>query len=450
MESTGNRARGREGRRRGGATRRDVLKTAVAAAAAPYFVARDVLGGAGRTAANDRIALGCIGTGSRGTAVLRSFLPFKEARVVAACDVIADRRRRAAGLVDKHYGAKGGRRGCQTTGDFREVIAREDVDAVVIVAQDHWHALMAVAAAKAGKDIYCEKPLGVSVAESRAIRDAARKYGCVFQTGTQQRSSRNFRFACELARSGYVGKVHTVVVGAPGPSYRPKYRGPLTPQPVPAGLDYDMFLGPAPKKPYNPGRLAWPDWYLIWDYCAGFIVNWGVHHLDIACWGCPDVGTKPFELTAKGSYRSEGLTDNINDWQGQYVYPGGLRMTFTDTGHPNAQGCKFVGDKGWVHVNRGGIRAEPASLLTVTLKPGDVRLHRSGHHQGDFLQAVKARRAGVSPVEAGHRASALGLLGEIACRVRRKLTWDPKAGQFTGDEEANRLLSRPMRDPWRL
>ena len=439
-----------DGRAVGELTRRGLLKAAAAAAAAPYFVPRAVLGGAGRTAAGDRIALGFVGVGGQGTGLLRSFLPRKEARVVAVCDVIAGRRNAARALVDKQYGPEAGRRTCQATGDWREVIAREDVDAVVIATQDHWHALIAVAAAKVGKDLYCEKPLGTSVAESRAIVQAVRKYGCVFQTGTQQRSSRNFRFACELARSGYLGKVHTVVVGAPGPSYRPSYRGPTTPQPVPAGLDYEMYLGPAPQKPYNPGRLAWPDWYLIWDYCAGFIVNWGVHHLDIACWGCPDIGAKGFELTGKGSFRNEGFTDNLNDWQMEYTYPGGLRMTFTDTGHPNAQGCKFVGPDGWVHVNRQGIRAEPASLLKVALKPGDVPLHASNHHQGDFLKAVAARRDPVSPVEAGDSASSLGLLGEIACRLRRKLTWDPKAGRFAGDDEADRLLARPMRDPWAL
>jgi len=439
------------GTRHGGeATRRDVLRGAVTAVAVPYFVSAAALGGPGKTAPSDRITLGCIGTGGRGTMLLRSFLPFKEVRIVAVCDVADDRRTSARKLVDKHYGAKTAPAGCQATGDFRKVLARDDVDAVVIAPQDHWHAVMAVAAAKAGKAIYCEKPLGVSVAESKAIRDAVRRYGSVFQTGTQQRSTRNFRFACELARSGYLGKIHTVAVGAPGPSYQPKYRGPAGPQPVPANLDYEMFLGPAPKKPYNLGRLAWPDWYLIWDYCAGFIVNWGVHHLDIACWGCPDLATKPFELTCKGSYRKTGLTDNLSDWQGRYVYPGGLRMTFTDTGHPNAQGCKFVGDKGWVHVNRRGIQAEPASLLKVALKPGDVHLHKSNHHQGDFLAAVRTGGKVASPVEAGHAASLLGLVGEIACRVNRKLTWDPKTETFTGDERANRLLARPLRAPWTL
>ena len=427
-------------------TRRRFLG-ATATIAAPFILPTSARG------ANDRITMGCIGVGGRGTGVMRAFMGSEDLQVVAVCDVQQDRRERARQLVEAHYASRSGKakhEGCLACSDFREILAREDVDAVLIAPQDHWHGPIAVRAARAGKDIYCEKPLGVSVVEGQAIRNAVRKYGRVFQTGTQQRSSRKFRLACELARSGYLGRVHTVVVGAPGPSYRPSHRGPTTPEAVPPGLDYQMYVGPAPMKPYNRGRLAWPDWYLIWDYCAGFIVNWGVHHLDIACWGCADLGTKPFDLTCKGSYRDEGLTDNISDWQAEYVYPGGLRMTFTDTGHPNAQGCKFVGDEGWVHVNRKGIRAEPASLLKVTLKPGDVHLPTSNHHQGDFLKAVKTRRDPVSPVEAGQHASSLGLLGEIACRLGRKVTWDPKAGKFADDDGANRLLSRPMRAPWTL
>ena len=433
----------------GGTSRRGLLKGMLAAAAAPYVVPATVLGDPGKTAASDRIALGVIGTGGRGRKVMQGFLAFDQCRVVALCDTLTDRRKQAAALVAKQYGP-GGAEGLDAGSDFRKVLARDDVDAVLIATQDHWHGPIAVAAAKAGKDIYCEKPLGAAFAESRAILRAVRRYGSIFQTGTQQRSSRNFRHACELARNGYLGKLKEVVVGAPGPSYRRKYRGPTTAEPIPEGLDYEMYVGPAPMKPYNRGRLDWPGWYLIWDYCAGFIVNWGVHHLDIAHWGCPDVGSKPFEVTCKGTYRDDGLSDNIKAWQGRFVYPGGLTMSFTDTGNPNAQGCKFVGDAGWVHVNRRGIDAAPKSLLKAALKPNDKPLYNSGHHQGDFLKAVAARRDPVSPVEAGHAASSLGLLAEIAARVGRPLKWDPAAEKFGNDEQANALLARPMRSPWTL
>jgi predicted dehydrogenase len=390
--------------------------------------------------------MGSIGVGGQGTAKMRAFLNNEDVQVVAVCDVVADRRQKAKGIVDSHYGGKG----CAGYNDFRDLLARDDIDAVVIAPQDHWHALMAVAAARAGKDMYCEKPLGVSVKEGRVMRDTVRRYGRVFQTGTQQRSDRKFRFACELAINGYLGKLHTVKVAAPGPSYKRTYRKPTTEEPIPPGFDYEMYIGPAPLKHYNGGRWAWPDWYLIWDYCAGFIVNWGVHHLDIANWGCPKLTSEPFEFTCTGSYRNDGLTDNINDWQSEFNYRSGLKMTYTDTGNPNKQGCRFEGDNGWVHVNRSGIWAEPASLLEVNIKAGQTHLHESKDHHRDFLNSVRSRRDPVSSVEAGHQASYLGLIAEIATRLKRKLKWDPAKEQFIGDNEANRLLNRPMRSPWRL
>ncbi|MHC4642456.1 MAG: Gfo/Idh/MocA family protein [Planctomycetota bacterium] len=430
--------------------RRSLLKKAagvsIAAVGFPYVVASSALGKAGSVAASNRIVMGCIGVGGQGTGNMRGFLGKSEAQVVAVCDVIESRRQKAKGIVDRRYGDKG----CATYNDFRDVLTRKDIDAVVIVTQDHWHAVIAVAAAKAGKDMYCEKPLGVSVVEGQAIRDAVRRYGRVFQTGTQQRSDRKFRFASELARNGYVGKIHTVKVAAPGPEYKRTYQKPTTEEPIPAGLDYNMYVGPSPMKPYNGGRLAWPDWYLIWDYCAGFSVNWGVHHLDIANWGCPALTSEPFEFKGRASYRDDGLTDNINDWQAEFNYASGLRMSFSDTGNPNKQGCQFEGDKGWVHVNRGGIWAEPASLLGVKIKPNEVHLHESANHHADFLNCVRTRSDPVSPVEAGHKASYLGLITDIAGRVKRKLKWDPVKERFIGDEEANQMLSRPMRSPWHL
>ncbi|MHC4800350.1 MAG: Gfo/Idh/MocA family protein [Planctomycetota bacterium] len=430
--------------------RRQFLKKAagasVAAVGFPYIVASSALGKAGSVAASERIVMGCIGVGGQGTGKMRGFLGQSAAQVVAVCDVIENRRQKAKGIVDRRYGD----RGCASYNDFRDVLGREDIDAVVIAPQDHWHAVIAVAAAKAGKDMYCEKPLGVSVVEGKAIVRAVRTYGRVFQTGTQQRSDQKFRFACELARNGYLGKIHTVKVAAPGPEYKRTYRKPTSEEPIPAGLDYDMYIGPAPMKPYNGGRLAWPDWYLIWDYCAGFNVNWGVHHLDIANWGCPAVADEAFEFKCKGSHRDDGLTDNINDWRAEFDYVSGLRMSFSDTGNPNKQGCKFEGDKGWVHVNRAGIQAEPASLLKVKLKPDQIHLHESNNHHADFLKGVRNRSDPVSNVEAGHKASNLGLITDIAARVNRKLRWDPKKEIFVNDDEANRLLSRPMRSPWHL
>jgi len=432
------------------ANRRQFLKvtssTVIGFASFPYIVSSSSLGRGESGAPGNRITIGCIGVGGQGTSNMKNFLNIAGVQLLAVCDVQRSRQQKAKEIVDARYGNSD----CATYTDFRELLGRKDIDAVMIATQDHWHALIAVAAARAGKDMYCEKPLGVAVTESQAIRDAVRRYGRIFQTGTQQRSDRKFRFACELARNGYLGKLHTVKVASPGPNYQPSYKGPFGPMSVPDDLDFDMYLGPAPAKPYNPGRLAWPDWYLIWDYCDGFIVNWAVHHLDIAVWGCPTVAAEPFELQCKGTYRNEGFTDNISTWDAEFRYHSGLRMTLTDDSGANKSGCRFEGDKGWVYVDRPGIWAGPESLLSVKLKAGDLHLHESNSHHRDFIESVRTRKDPVSTVEAGHKASYLGMIADISARLKRTLKWDPAEERFTGDPEANRMLSRPMRTPWRL
>ena len=439
-------------RRNRGLDRRSFLakaaETAAGSIAFPYLVCSSALGKDGSVPASDRIVMASIGTGGQGTANMKAFCGKANVQVVAVCDVVKEKREKAKGIADSIQASKS----CSAYGDFRDVLARDDIDAVCIAPQDHWHALIAVAAAKAGKDMYCEKPLGVAVAESRAIRDAVRKYNVVFQTGTQQRSDRNFRFACELARNGYLGRIHTVRVGAPGPVYKRKYKRPPVEESIPPGFDYDMYIGPAPMKPYNGGRVAWPDWFLIWDYCAGFIVNWGVHHLDIANWGCPDVANQPCELEFTGSYRHDGLTDNINDWRGEFRYANGLKMVYTDAAERTDEndGCAFKGDAAQVHVNRYGIWAQPKSLLDVKLKPSDIHLDESTEHHENFVNSVKTRKDPVSDVESGHKASLLGMLAETSVRLKRSLKWDPVKELFPGDDEANNLLKRPMRSPWHL
>jgi len=429
---------------------RDVIGVTGGRLALPYIVTSAALGKDRGVAASERIVMGSIGQGGMGYRDMQSLMGNANVQMVAICDVDKERRERSQKKIDEHCGSKG----CKTYNDFRELLGRDDIEAVSISTQDHWHALIAVAAARSGKDMYCQKPLGMTVEESQAIRDAVRRYGRVFQTGTQQRSTRNFQFACELARNGYLGKIHTVEVGAPGPYFKRTYKKPPVKEPIPDGFDYDMYLGPAPKKDYNGGRRAWPDWYLIRDYCVGFIVNWGVHHLDIANWGCPGVAEGKGELEFTGSYRNDGLTDNINDWRGEFRYESGLRMTFSDTGNPNEQGCLFRGDKGWVHVNRKEIKAEPESLLSVKLKPGDTRVYdfagKQGSHYDNFVDCVRSRKEPLAPVEAGHKASYLGMIAEISIRLRRKLKWDFAQEQFIDVQEANRLLSAPMRSPWHL
>ncbi|MCY2993690.1 MAG: Gfo/Idh/MocA family oxidoreductase [Planctomycetota bacterium] len=418
--------------------RRRFLQQVVVSAgalAAPSIITASAFGGEAAVAPSNKITLGCIGVGGMGTGNMKVFLGLPACRVVAVCDTYESRRQKAKELVDAQYGDQG----CATYADYRELLARNDLDAVMIAPQDHWHALIATAAAKAGKDMYCEKPLGISIEQGRAIRDAVRGAKRVFQTGTWQRSQGKFLQACQLARNGYVGKLHTVQVAADGPQYRPSYHGTLDPQPVPPGFDWNTWRGPAPNQPYNPGRVAWPDWYLIGDYCAGFITNWG----------CPQVGSEACEVACQATYRKEGFTDNVDAWNATFHYASGLKLLFTDSLQQKS-GCRFIGDEGWVHVDRAGIWAEPESLLKVKLKPNDLRLTDATHHQDNFLDCVRSRLDPVSDVDAAHQASSLGLLADIAGRLGQKLKWDPQAERFSGHAEANQMLRRPLHNGWQL
>lgn len=428
--------------------RRQFLGTACAVGAGfalPQIVPASVLGQSAAAAPSNTVALGCIGVGGMGLDNMHKLMSLDNCRVLAVCDVYKDRQERAKSIVDE----KAGNSDCAVYGDWRELIARDDIDAVMIAAQDHWHALMAVEAARAGKDIYCEKPLGVSVQESQAIRDAVRKHGRVFQTGTWQRSLENFQRACTLVRNGYIGRVHTVEVSVEGPRYQPKYKGPYGMQPVPEGFDWEMWRGPASPEPYNRGRVEWPDWYLIFDYCVGFITNWGVHHLDIAHWGCPRIGQEPFDLSCEEVIRTEGFTDNSLSWRAEFRYADDFKMIFTDE-EKMKLGCKFIGEEGWVHVDRSGIWAEPDSLLTLPFKDSDERLTDSTHHGKNFLDCIASRKDPVSHVDAAHTASILGMLADIAGRTGETLRWDPALEQFINHDGANAQLKRAMHNGWSL
>ena len=421
-------------------SRRRFLAGSAGAVAAPFVVPATSLGAAGRTAPSDRITVGSIGVGGRGSGHANAMLGRSDVRLLAACD--ADRRKSDAikARADARYGDKA----CLSTADFQEVLARDDIDAVIIASPENWHALMAARAAEAGKDVYCEKALSLTVAEGRALCETVRRYGRVFQVGTQQRSGGNFRHACELARNGYLGKLKRVEVGVPDGRALPN----AAPAPVPEGLDYDLWLGPAPWTPYNKLKCTF-NWYFIFDYCAGWIESWGVHHCDIALWGAPELGASTLDIEGTATFPEDGLANTSVTWNVQYTAPSGLVFSFTDNRtHP--QGCRFIGEKGWVHVRRGGIKSEPASLLKTPIKPGDEHLYVSSNHHGNFLECIRSRRDCVAPVEAGHKATAITLVGDIATRLGRKLTWDWKAERFRGDAAANRMLRRSMRTPWSM
>lgn len=423
-------------------SRRMFLTTAASALALPYFIPARALGRDGAVAPSNRIAVGSIGLGDRGTGHVAEISAFKEVQVVAVCDVFRSKAERIALSVDEKSGTKG----CVATQDFRELFARPDIDAVTLATPENWHAAMSIAAMKAGKDVYCEKALSLTVAEGRAVCEAVRRTGRVLQAGTQQRSDRRFRFACELARNGYLGKLHTVTASVPSGRRLMK----LQQGTVPADLNYDLWLGPAPFKPYRDGLCSY-NWYFLTDYCAGWIQSWGVHHLDIALWGAPTLGASTLEVEGTADFLPEGDADVSFGWKVNMTTPEGLKLLFfDDASSPVGHGVRFEGDKGWVHVTRGDIRASSASLLDVIIKPGEEHLYVSNNHMENFVRCIQTRHDPVAPVEACHAATTISLVADIATRTGRKLAWDWNKERFTNDEPANRMLSRTLRNPWKV
>lgn len=425
--------------------RRSFLKkaagTAVGALGFPYLINSSALGKEGGVAAGDRIAMGVIGVGGRGRAVMQSFLELSDARVVAVCDVNEERRRLAGRMVDEKYN----QRGCKTFHDFSELLSRPDIDAVLIASPVFWHVIMATEAAKQGKDMYMEKPVGLSFSEARILRQTIHRYGRIFQFGTQQRSDRNFRFACELARNGRLGKVHTIRVGVPAGEFNQKF-----PQkPVPQGLDYQAWLGPAQWSPFTEAILNGWMHERISLYSLGFISAWGVHHLDIAQWGNGTELTGPNEVEGTAVFPEEGVLDCAKSWEVNLRYPNGVTIHFTDN-TKNKQGVRFEGDKGRVHVNRQGISASPESLLKEKIGPDEIHLPASDNHSKNLLDCMRTRRQTVAPVDVAVRSDTLCQLSDIAVRLGRKLKWNPDKEEFINDSQANRMLTRSMRSPWHL
>ncbi len=422
------------------------------ALAIPTIIPSSVLGNVSGPAPSDRITVGCIGTGQRGNAVMGGFLGQKDAQVVAVCDVKSWCREGSQQRVNKHYQGKG----CAAYKDFRELVARDDIDAVLVATADHWHVLTSIAAVRAKKDVYMEKPIGLSMEEAQTLRAEVNRNGRVFQFGTQQRSDGKFRLACEIARNEKIGKLHTVNVWSPGSSAG----GDPTPAPVPEGLDYDFWLGPAPFKPYTKDRCSNSLWWFISDYALGFIAGWGIHPLDIALWGADEKLNSSVEVEGTGEFPTKGICDTALNWRVTFKYSNGLTLNFT--GHPRPEewtkrykettshGTAFEGSEGWVHVRRGAVNSHPESMIQSKIGSGGIQLYKSNNHVRNFLDCVKSREKTVSPVEEAVRGEALCQVGEIAIRLKRKLKWDPKTERFLGDDEANRKLSKSMRIPWSL
>ena len=412
----------------------------------PYIVSSSALGNADSVAASNRIVMGCIGVGSQGTGNMRGFLGKKQVQVVAVCDVDKRNSDRAKKTVDDKYGNGD----CRTYLDFRDVIARDDIDALSLALPDHWHSIPVIMAARAGKDMYGEKPLARTIREGRAMVDAVNRYGRIWQTGSWQRSVNNFHRGCELVRNGRIGKIHKVEVGLPtgGGGGNPVVQTP------PDGLDWNFWLGPAPWRAFmNYSRRAphW-DWRWIMDYSGGQLTDWAGHHIDIAHWGLGFDDTGPVEIEGKGVYPRDGVYDAPTAYKFTCKYANGLTMVVAnDRQQPKGMGTVWYGDKGWIHVDRGDkLQAEPKSILEETIGPDEIRLYRSRDHQRNFLDCVMTRKKTITPIEVAHRSISVGLLGEIAMLTERKLRWDPDKEVFGNDEQANRMLSRPMRNPWHL
>lgn len=431
--------------RQTGLTRRKFLtRTATAtfaAVVAPQIVRSSVLGMGGATSPNNRITVGFIGTGDHGVGWnLGPYLRHKDAQVVAACDVDSKHLFRAQETINDRYKNED----CFVTKDFREILARKDIDAVMISTPDHWHTLISIMAVQAGKDVQCEKPT-LTIDEGRVLIKAVRKHKKVFQTSTEDRSIPVYHRMAELVRNGRIGKLQRIEVILP---QRPEKRGDATPMPVPKELDYEMWLGPAPFKPYTRDRVHY-NWRWLQDYSGGVIPDWGAHLFDTAQWANNTERSGPVEVEGAGNYWTGGLYDSVKDYDVTYRYANGVVMTCK----PGTPSIKFIGTDGWVGNTgwRGELQASSPEILNSKIGEREIHLYTNpaGEHD-DFLKCVRSRKDPYFPVDIGHRVSTVSHLALIAIKLGRKLKWDPKREQFVGDKAANGLLDRPRRDPWQL
>jgi glucose-fructose oxidoreductase len=450
-------------------TRRQFIRTnltaALATAALPSIIPASVLGA---NAPSNRIVVGCIGVGPQGRGDMGGFLAQNDCQVVALCDVAKPNLEAALNQVNQKYQDKG----CKAYLDYRELMARKDIDAVLIATPDHWHVPVALAAARAGKDLYLEKPMGLSVQEDQLLRKTCQQKKRIFQFGTQQRSSREFRQACELVRNGRIGKLKHLNVWCS--ASRPG--GSTAEAPIPEGLDYERWLGPARFTPYTVDKCydtsvpgAWKTWWFNYDYALGFIAGWGVHPLDIAYWGHPNMMKGTMDIEGKVLIPTQGACNTGIAWDVRFTFSDGVTMQYKGTrnGYDEANpmtdftswqqkygqipdhGTAFEGTDGWVVVYRGGIRTSPANLAEESSDAYSLRLTRSSNHVRNFLDSIKSRNPAICPIEDAVQADILCHVSDIASRLDRKVTWDPAKENFGKDKEANaRLAMRPLRKSW--
>jgi predicted dehydrogenase len=430
----------------------------------PAIVPASVFGAA---APSNRINVGAIGTGriSRGHD-LPGIWKHDTARIIAVCDLDSARVEDARTLVNGHYSARTGKPydGVTMYSSYRELLAKADIDAVVISTPDHWHAIIAIAAVEAGKDVYLQKPTSLTIAEGRALSNAVHRSGRIFQIGSQQRSSPQFRYAAELVRNGRIGQLKTVEVGLPGdPSGNDE---PV--MPVPKNLQYDVWLGSTPIVPYTEKRVhpqkgyGRPGWLRCEQFGAGMITGWGAHHIDSAHWAMDTEYTGPVEVWGSAEFPTKGLWDVHGPFRTEALYANGVRMIVSGD-FPN--GIKFHGTEGWVFVSRGNetvtasdpvarlkdsqaLAASDPKIITSVIGPNEIHLYESTDHHGNWLECVRSRRQPIAPVEVGHRACTACLIHHMAMKSNRKLYWDPTRERFKNDDDANAMLARPQRWPY--
>ena len=433
---------------------------AVSAIAIPTIISACARGKNGHVAPSDRINLAFIGSGNQAMNDIRDFITDRRVQIVGICDVNKQStgywdgkpggREVGINLVNDTYSQLYGKKydSCRGFEDFREVIVRKEIDAVEVVVPDHWHSIPVLMAARAGKDIYCQKPLALTIPEGRAMVNAVKKYAVIFQTGSQQRSDENFRRVCELVRNGRIGKLQTVECGLPTgtPDYG-KTGNQTQTIPVPAGFDYNTWLGPAPEAPYCPARTH-VNFRWVLDYSGGQVTDWGGHHPDIAQWGMDTEHTGPVRIqNAKAEWAVHPIWNTATEYYFECIYANGLKLIISNK---LRGGVTFRGTEGWAWVNRGKTSHQffPETLKDAVIGTNEIHLYKSDNHFRNFIDCVISRKETIAPAEIGHRSITMSHLGNIAMRLQQDLDWDPVAEKFIGNAAANNMLSRKMREPW--
>ena len=429
------------------ATRRSFLKSVLATGTAPWIVPSHVLGRMAQTPPSSKLTLGVIGVGAQGQNDMRDFLTHEDVRVTAICDV----NRRNVDAARQHIAVAYGKPDVKVFADFRELNADPSIDAVLMALPVHWHSIPALDAILHGKHIYHEKPMAMSFEEARRVREAVRKKKVVFQFGTQQRSDLKFRWACELARNGRLGKLQEIQVSAPGGGQRPPYAE----QPVPDYVNWDQWVGPSPMTPFHQEKLDRANHENISNFSLGMISCWGIHHLDIAQWGNGTDDTGPSAIEGEGSFPKEGGFDTVVRWKVRFEYAQATPVTFVSDGTPGFRhGVRFVGESAWVHVERGQIQADHEQLLRdpqnkCGMMP--IKLPVSNRHTYNFVEAIRSDTHAICDIETAVRSEMLCQLALIAVKQGRKLRWNPKAERFVDDDMAAKMLQpRAFRGPWGL